>query len=52
MLLIFPLLCGVFVLVEILAAFAYAGSRNLLAIALLEAGCLAAISAAIMPVRF
>src|SRR5262245_6902331 len=51
LLLMLPPLCGVFLLVELLAAFAYAGSRNLLAIALLEAGWLAAVTAAIMPVR-
>jgi len=51
LLLMLPPLCGVFLLVELLAAFAYAGSRNLLVIALLEAGWLAAVAAAIMPVR-
>jgi predicted branched-subunit amino acid permease len=37
---------------ELLAAGVYAGSRNLLAIALLDAGWLAMVAAAIMPVRF
>jgi pimeloyl-ACP methyl ester carboxylesterase len=51
-LLLLPALCGVFALVEIVAAFAYAGSRNLLAIALLDAGWLAfAVAAAAMPVK-
>ncbi len=50
-LLMLPPLCGVFALMELLAALAYAGSRNLLAIALLDAGWLAAVVAAIMPVR-
>jgi dienelactone hydrolase len=45
-------LCGVFALMELLAAGVYAGSRNLLAIALLDAGWLAMVAAAIMPVRF
>jgi predicted branched-subunit amino acid permease len=49
--LMLPLLCLAFVLMEVLAAFVYAGSRNLLAIALLDAGWLAAIAAAVMPVR-
>ncbi len=49
--LMLPLLCLAFVLLEVLAAFVYAGSRNLLAIALLDAGWLAAIAAAVMPVR-
>ena len=44
-------LCGVFALVELVAAGIYAGSRNLLAIALLDAGWIAAVAAAIMPVR-
>jgi dienelactone hydrolase len=50
-LLLLPALCGVFALIELLAAFAYAGSRNLLALALLDAGWLAAAAAAIAPVR-
>jgi alpha-beta hydrolase superfamily lysophospholipase len=50
-LLLLPLFCGVFAAVEVLAAFAYAGSRNLLAIALVDAGWLAAVAAAILPVR-
>jgi len=45
-------LCGVFLGMELLAAGVYAGSRNLLAIALLDAGWLAMVAAAIMPVRF
>ncbi len=49
--LMLPMLCFAFVAMEILAAFVYAGSRNLLAIALLDAGWLAAIAAAILPVR-
>ena len=44
-------LCGVFAMLELLAAFAYARSRNLLAIALLDAAWLAAVTAALMPVR-
>ena len=44
-------LCGVFALIELLAAFAYAGSRNLFAIALLDAGWLAALTAAFVPLR-
>jgi len=51
MVLMLPLLCLAFVLIELLAAFVYAGSRNLLAIALLDAGWLAAVAAAVMPVR-
>jgi len=50
--LMLPPLCGVFALVEIVAAGIYAGSRNPLAVALLDAGWLAAVAAAIMPVRF
>jgi dienelactone hydrolase len=50
-LLLLPALCVVFALIEILAAFAYARSRNLLAIALLDAGWLAVVAAAAMPVR-
>jgi dienelactone hydrolase len=50
-LLLLPALCAVFVGMELLAAFAYAGSRNLFAIALLDAGWLAAVAAAILPVR-
>jgi hypothetical protein len=50
-LLMLPALCGVFALMELLAAFAYARSRNLLAIALLDAGWLAAVAAALMPLR-
>ena len=49
--LMLPLLCVLFVLMELLGAFVYAGSRNLLAIALLDAGWLAAVAAAVMPVR-
>ena len=49
--LMLPPLCGVFVALEVVAAGVYAGSRNPLAIALLEAGWLAAVAAAIMPVR-
>src|SRR5262245_1123879 len=44
-------LCGVFALMEVVAAGIYAGSRNPLAIALLDAGWIAAVAAAIMPVR-
>ena len=49
--LMLPPLCGVFAALEVVAAGIYAGSRNPLAIALLEAGWLAAVAAAIMPVR-
>jgi dienelactone hydrolase len=49
--LMLPMLCFAFVLMEILAVFVHAGSRNLLAIALVDAGWLAAIAAAVMPVR-
>jgi hypothetical protein len=49
--LVLPLLCFAFVLMEILAAFVHAGSRNLLAIALVDAGVLAFVLAAVMPVR-
>jgi hypothetical protein len=49
--LMLPMLCFAFVLIELLAIFVYAGSHNLLAIALLDAGWLAAIVAAVLPVR-
>ena len=49
--LVLPLLCFAFVLMEILAAFVHAGSRNLLAIALVDAGWLAFVLTAVMPVR-
>jgi dienelactone hydrolase len=51
LLLMFPMLCVAFALTEFLACFVYAGSRNLLAIALVDAGWLAAIAAAVMPLR-
>jgi predicted branched-subunit amino acid permease len=51
MVVMLPILCAGFVLIELLACFVYAGSRNLLAIALLDAGWLAAIAAAVLPVR-
>ena len=38
-------------LVELLAASLYASSRNLLAIAIIDAACLALILAAVMPIR-
>jgi hypothetical protein len=49
--LMIPALAVVFVLVEILASSFYLASRNLLAIALIDATWLALIVAAIMPVR-
>jgi len=49
--LMIPALALVFVLVEILASSFYLASRNLLAIALIDATWLALIVAAIMPVR-
>jgi hypothetical protein len=49
--LMLPILCAAFVLIELLAFFVHAGSRNLLAIALLDAGWLAAIAVAVLPVR-
>jgi dienelactone hydrolase len=49
--LMLPILCFAFALMELLAFFVYEGSRNLLAIALVDAGWLAAIAAAVMPVR-
>jgi hypothetical protein len=49
--LMLPILCVAFVLMELVAVFVHAGSRNLLAIALVDAGWLAAIAAAVMPVR-
>jgi dienelactone hydrolase len=51
LLLMLPLLFALFAALELLAAGVYAGSRNLLAIALLDAGWLAAVAAAVMPVR-
>lgn len=52
LMLVLPMLLPAFALIELVAAFVYAGSRNLVAIALLDAGWLAAIAAALMPVRF
>jgi dienelactone hydrolase len=49
--LMLPILCVAFLFIELLAFFIHAGSRNLLSIALLDAGWLAAIAAAVMPVR-
>ncbi len=49
--LMLPALAIVFVLIEVLAASIYAVSRNLLAIAALDAAWIALIVAAIMPVR-
>jgi hypothetical protein len=51
LLLMLPPLCLAFALIELVAVFVYAGSRNLLAIALLDAGWFAALAAAVMPVR-
>ena len=47
-----PMLATVCLLFEALASALYAASRNLLAIALLDAAWLAFVTAAIMPVRF
>jgi len=47
-----PTLAVVFLLFEALASALYAASRNLLAIALLDAAWLAFVTAAVMPVRF
>jgi dienelactone hydrolase len=49
--LMLPALVGVFVLSEVLATSVYVASRNLLAIATIDAAWLALIVAAIMPVR-
>ncbi len=51
-LLLVPPLAGVSLLIEILAASLYAASRNLLAIALVDAAWLALVVAALMPTRF
>ena len=47
-----PTLAAVCLLFEALASALYAASRNLLAIALLDAAWLAFVTAAVMPVRF
>jgi len=47
-----PTLAAVYLLFEVLASALYATSRNLLAIALLDAAWLAFVTAAVMPVRF
>jgi hypothetical protein len=47
-----PTLAVVYLLFEVLASALYAVSRNLLAIALLDAAWLAFVTAAVMPVRF
>jgi dienelactone hydrolase len=47
-----PTLAAVSLLFEVLASALYAASRNLLAIALLDAAWLAFVMAAVMPVRF
>jgi dienelactone hydrolase len=47
-----PTLAAVYLLFEVLASAIYAASRNLLAIALLDAAWLAFVTAAVMPVRF
>ncbi len=47
-----PTLAAVYLLFEVLASALYAASRNLLAIALLDAAWLAFVTAAVMPVRF
>jgi hypothetical protein len=49
--LMLPALVLVFVMIEIVAASVYVASRNLLAIALLDAGWIAWVVAAIMPIR-
>jgi len=49
--LMLPALAIIFVLIEVLDASLYLASRNLLAIALLDAGWIALIVAAIMPIR-
>jgi dienelactone hydrolase len=47
-----PTLAAVYLIFEVLASAVYAVSRNLLAIALLDAAWLAFVTAAVMPVRF
>jgi dienelactone hydrolase len=51
LLLMLPSLAGVGALFEVLAASIYAASRNVLAIALIDAAWLALVAAAVMPVR-
>jgi hypothetical protein len=49
--LMLPSLAGVGLLFEVFAAALYATSRNVLAIALVDAAWLALVAAAVMPVR-
>jgi dienelactone hydrolase len=51
LLVMLPSLAGVAVLIEVLAAWVYAASRNVLAIALVDAAWLALVAAAVVPVR-